>query len=205
MRPRVVLDTQIRLLHDLDDRLDGHPQKKAFTTVANVFFTFDRAFQQQNPEPICQMETIFGLITWNGMKAEALRVAQSVDPTLTMDIFPEDICRSFAPFCRILMSEGSDEELVQRLSTLTIDKLKQEDAPEWVQAQMHNITQSETSVPEKTEATERLLHKVLRTPCANCDDLKEKMPRCGGCMAVRYCSIECQKAHWLEHKKVCRK
>lgn len=27
---------------------------------------------------------------------------------------------------------------------------------------------------------------------------------CSRCKAVRYCSRECQKAHWKEHKKVCK-
>lgn len=27
---------------------------------------------------------------------------------------------------------------------------------------------------------------------------------CSRCKSVRYCSKECQKAHWKEHKKVCK-
>jgi hypothetical protein len=27
---------------------------------------------------------------------------------------------------------------------------------------------------------------------------------CGGCMAVRYCSRECQKVHWKAHRKACK-
>ena len=29
--------------------------------------------------------------------------------------------------------------------------------------------------------------------------------RCARCQAVRYCSVECQRADWKEHKKVCKK
>ena len=44
--------------------------------------------------------------------------------------------------------------------------------------------------------------------CANCgkaevDDVKLK--KCGGCGLVKYCSIECQKNHWPQHKRECKK
>ncbi len=29
--------------------------------------------------------------------------------------------------------------------------------------------------------------------------------RCGGCGTVRYCSVECSRAHWREHKAECRR
>lgn len=33
----------------------------------------------------------------------------------------------------------------------------------------------------------------------------EKFGRCGGCTIAVYCSRECQKDHWKEHKNVCQK
>ena len=44
--------------------------------------------------------------------------------------------------------------------------------------------------------------------CASCgiaevDDIKLK--KCTGCYLVRYCSIKCQRGHWPQHKRVCRK
>ena len=44
--------------------------------------------------------------------------------------------------------------------------------------------------------------------CASCgtaeiDDIKLK--RCNGCHLVKYCSVECQKAHRSKHKKECKK
>jgi len=39
--------------------------------------------------------------------------------------------------------------------------------------------------------------------CAWCDMLAEKLSRCGCCKQARYCSKECQLAHWSRHKIVC--
>ena len=35
-------------------------------------------------------------------------------------------------------------------------------------------------------------------------DLTEKFRYCSGCRAVAYCSKECQKAHWPDHRLTCR-
>ena len=44
--------------------------------------------------------------------------------------------------------------------------------------------------------------------CASCgvaesDDVKLK--KCNGCYLVRYCGIKCQRDHWRQHKKECKK
>eukprot|EP01055_Gregarina_sp_Pseudo9_P004529 Gregarina_sp_Pseudo_9__4528@NODE_46_length_5037_cov_13_741297_g43_i0_p4_GENE_NODE_46_length_5037_cov_13_741297_g43_i0NODE_46_length_5037_cov_13_741297_g43_i0_p4_ORF_typecomplete_len251_score48_73zfMYND/PF01753_18/7_9e13zfC6H2/PF15801_5/0_007Meleagrin/PF08189_11/3_2e03Meleagrin/PF08189_11/0_042DUF3846/PF12957_7/0_13zfC2HCIx2C/PF10782_9/5_8zfC2HCIx2C/PF10782_9/7_5e02_NODE_46_length_5037_cov_13_741297_g43_i017112463 len=44
--------------------------------------------------------------------------------------------------------------------------------------------------------------------CANC--FKErasgtKLSKCGGCRKVAYCSVDCQKADWTYHKRLCQK
>ena len=44
--------------------------------------------------------------------------------------------------------------------------------------------------------------------CASCgtaenDDIKLK--KCTACHLVRYCSVKCQKEHWSQHKKECKK
>ncbi|KIK53008.1 hypothetical protein GYMLUDRAFT_250720 [Collybiopsis luxurians FD-317 M1] len=41
--------------------------------------------------------------------------------------------------------------------------------------------------------------------CAHCNNIRdgEHLKRCSGCLRVWYCSKECQKAHWPEHKPRC--
>ncbi len=41
--------------------------------------------------------------------------------------------------------------------------------------------------------------------CAACKEIPEKLKRCGRCRVVIYCSVECQRGHWIEHKAACSK
>ncbi|CAJ1403949.1 unnamed protein product [Effrenium voratum] len=41
--------------------------------------------------------------------------------------------------------------------------------------------------------------------CAGCGGKQPRPFQCGTCKTVRYCSPECQKSHWKEHKRRCRK
>ncbi|KAJ7775332.1 hypothetical protein B0H16DRAFT_1506984 [Mycena metata] len=43
----------------------------------------------------------------------------------------------------------------------------------------------------------------LTEMCENCTEYRTDLRRCSGCGIVRYCSKECQKAHWKEHKPHC--
>eukprot|EP00698_Gefionella_okellyi_P001891 TRINITY_DN11731_c0_g1_i2.p3 TRINITY_DN11731_c0_g1~~TRINITY_DN11731_c0_g1_i2.p3 ORF type:complete len:152 (-),score=34.89 TRINITY_DN11731_c0_g1_i2:80-535(-) len=40
--------------------------------------------------------------------------------------------------------------------------------------------------------------------CAYCGKTEGKLLKCARCVAVRYCNRDCQKAHWREHKPVCK-
>ena len=41
-------------------------------------------------------------------------------------------------------------------------------------------------------------------PCGNCYE-RRGTRRCLGCLYVMYCSRECQRVHWVVHKKICRR
>jgi hypothetical protein len=41
--------------------------------------------------------------------------------------------------------------------------------------------------------------------CGARGDRATKLLKCDGCKSVLYCSEACQRAHWPEHKRVCRR
>ena len=42
--------------------------------------------------------------------------------------------------------------------------------------------------------------------CANCGKGEDcDLKKCSACMAVKYCSVACQKAHRPQHKRECKK
>ncbi|CEM00625.1 unnamed protein product [Vitrella brassicaformis CCMP3155] len=56
---------------------------------------------------------------------------------------------------------------------------------------------------------EGMLNCYIGRKCAKCRKRVEAhdvttLQICSGCHEVRYCSVECQRAHWKEHKKMCR-
>ncbi|KAJ6534446.1 hypothetical protein DFH09DRAFT_121009 [Mycena vulgaris] len=44
-----------------------------------------------------------------------------------------------------------------------------------------------------------------RNVCSNCVRNLSDLRRCGGCAKTIYCSKECQRAHWKEHKPHCKR
>ncbi|KAF9060632.1 hypothetical protein BDP27DRAFT_1370372 [Rhodocollybia butyracea] len=43
-------------------------------------------------------------------------------------------------------------------------------------------------------------HVVATDRCANCGKRDTKLARCGTCLKVAYCGVDCQKADWKKHK-----
>ena len=40
--------------------------------------------------------------------------------------------------------------------------------------------------------------------CNNCGKM-ENLKLCSRCRSVFYCSVDCQRSHWKQHKKTCNK
>jgi hypothetical protein len=56
--------------------------------------------------------------------------------------------------------------------------------------------------PDYLKLAKTLLYNGV---CDHCKKTKEKMFKCSRCLVSRYCSVECQEAHWAEHKSDCKK
>ena len=84
-------------------------------------------------------------------------------------------------------------------------------APGDVQALHRCIAEVEQKCDAELSATEthrRLIATIKRRyakrkTCACCGQMGWKLPKCGGCKQVAYCSRECQEAHWPSHRQDC--
>ena len=48
------------------------------------------------------------------------------------------------------------------------------------------------------------IDKIVCTLCHRRSEKDTKMKKCSRCLTAYYCSLDCQKTHWKEHKKVCK-
>ena len=62
--------------------------------------------------------------------------------------------------------------------------------------------QTRDEIASRLEATQDQTTAVLLR-CAACG-ATDGLSRCRGCMETHYCSRECQRRHWREHKTLCR-
>ena len=47
-------------------------------------------------------------------------------------------------------------------------------------------------------------HSLKNNLCMRCGKKAPEASLCGGCKRVKYCSRDCQTAHWKEHKPICQ-
>ena len=57
---------------------------------------------------------------------------------------------------------------------------------------------------EAAEAASAYALVVEERPCGQCGGQHEELLVCSGCMRIKYCSAECQRAHWRQHKTGCK-
>jgi len=49
-----------------------------------------------------------------------------------------------------------------------------------------------------------LITAALMTTCSSCSSTSKPLKICSGCQSANYCSVDCQKSHWKEHKQACK-
>ena len=57
----------------------------------------------------------------------------------------------------------------------------------------------------KQESNYETEKAIMNDICSACGKIEGEKKRCGRCNKTKYCSKECQKQDWKEHKKVCSK
>ena len=53
-------------------------------------------------------------------------------------------------------------------------------------------------------STSTELQSQSHKECANCKKAQPNLKKCGACGKIQYCSKECQRVHWKEHKSNCK-
>jgi hypothetical protein len=89
------------------------------------------------------------------------------------------------------------------------------DVPQWDMASKHAVRAAISpsfSVPYVEDVFDFKKSKetlMAANRCRKCGREKSEgggsLLRCSRCLVTKYCSTECQRAHWQEHKKVCKK
>ncbi|KAK5706918.1 hypothetical protein LTR97_001910 [Elasticomyces elasticus] len=63
---------------------------------------------------------------------------------------------------------------------------------------------ADTSDDAASTSSKSIMHKVCKTCGTSNDNEGGALLRCGSCKAVSYCSKDCQKSDWPNHKRYCK-
>ncbi|EAR99605.1 Serine/Threonine kinase domain protein (macronuclear) [Tetrahymena thermophila SB210] len=87
-------------------------------------------------------------------------------------------------------SENKERNILEQIA---LDQLEEEETQKKLE-ESKSIQNSQSSQSKNTNT------KL----CQNCKQQDKKVSSCAGCKEVYYCSVECQKADWKNHKKPCQ-
>ncbi len=141
---------------------------------------------------------LFHCVAMNG-QAEALAFLLTNVPDVAACINARDV-QDFSPLlwavakgrtevAKILIEHGADPE----------------------QAAKEGLTPLSCAIAQQNKPLEKFLKSVIKSKsgCSVCGKKKEECPdglkKCGTCLVVYYCSAECQKHDWKEHRPICWK
>jgi hypothetical protein len=62
-----------------------------------------------------------------------------------------------------------------------------------------------TTVPYKNVPQYNSVNLIKFRCCGACSHYQRNCRKCTGCAKIFYCSRECQKSHWCQHKTECKK
>ena len=113
-----------------------------------------------------------------------------------------NLSRKFDPF----FTSAEDAQLLRYILLINSTKIQ---LVEW---QKKNLPQGGDSPWHATFIQPLYLDNVAPTPsikpagsCLKCGQLNDGMKHCSRCKSAPYCSVDCQRAHWPEHKLSCSK
>ena len=66
------------------------------------------------------------------------------------------------------------------------------------------LQQTKDIVGAKTEGEDEFRWYMRKCNVCGLTQKQKKLKKCGSCKCVFYCSLECQKRDWKDHKKVCK-
>ena len=103
----------------------------------------------------------------------------------------------------VQLAEGSGDEHVRAAASRALDAIARalQTASQW---QGSGSSTGRSSVEAAPAAVEGAAHPPRTCAAPGCGATRG-LKRCGGCGTVRYCSVECSRAHWRAHKAECRR
>lgn len=96
---------------------------------------------------------------------------------------------------------GAEHQYTYRMTSVPVCKVNRKDCAR----RGRNLT---AEINQEPEIGKNRAPVVCCNKCRKRDfqlDKGVKMKLCGGCRLAVYCSVECQRAHWGDHKQECQK